>query len=224
MNGGLPSQGTKITRSPSGPAPPDDYYFANSSPFDRSTVDSTLESTGVNGTALMVNSVLVDHSGEGGELPGCLWPPDLAKSVPGLVLVHEFHSIDSASGALCTSPLIFSDDFESGYTTAWPLTVPTPADFDWTPASPAIGEFVVFSISGLAALDSADWDFGGLGCGSFTQQYLCVPDVGDSCLQTVYRFAESGAMTVSLSVVSGGESHSPVVHTVDVDASGSCAK
>jgi hypothetical protein len=224
LNGGTPAQGTALTRSPGGVVPPDDYYFEDTNPYVISTVDSLLDSTGANGAGLMVNSGLVDHSGQGGEMPGCDWPFHLGKSIPGVVVVQEFHSIVRATGERCASPLIFSDGFESGSTNAWSLTVPTPVGFDWAPVTPVIGEFVVFSISGLTALDSADWDFGASGCGTYSQQYSCVPDAGDSCLQAVYRYAESGTMNVSLSVVVDGVARSPIVRAVTVDDSGSCAK
>lgn len=121
FNDSEPAPGTVVTRNYSA-QPSDDFYFGDVNPFVRSTVNSALSSTGTNGTALMVNSDLVDHGGSGGEAPGCEWPAHLVKSVPGTVAVQEFHSVDSTTGDPCSTRL-FTDGFESGDTSAWSAAV-----------------------------------------------------------------------------------------------------
>lgn len=66
------------------------FYFADTDSSQATTVDPNLTQTGANGSALLVDSGLVMHSGSGG-LPGeCDWASNLAVSVPGLILSHDF--------------------------------------------------------------------------------------------------------------------------------------
>ncbi len=101
VNEEVPVEGVKITRDPGVPFPADDYYFDDSDPDTRASVNASQESTGTNGAGLMVNSDLVDHSGEGGLPDDCSWPSDLAKSIPGVVFANERHAEDTASGEPC---------------------------------------------------------------------------------------------------------------------------
>lgn len=101
---GEPVAGVKITRDPAGVVANDDYYFSDTNPHTRATVDATQDATGANGAGLMVNSPLVDHGGTGGDLPtGCVWPPDLAKSIPGVVFANERYAVDE-QGDDCVVP------------------------------------------------------------------------------------------------------------------------
>ncbi len=101
---GDPVEGVKVTRDPAGVVANDDYYFSDTNPHVRRTVDATQDATGPNGAALMVNSPLVDHGGTGGDLPtGCVWPPDLAKSIPGVVFANERWAVDD-QGDDCVVP------------------------------------------------------------------------------------------------------------------------
>jgi len=61
-----------------------DFYFADTDPATRLTVDPALDVTGANGSALKINSALVEHSGNGG---GCTWTSDLAAAIPGVLFV-----------------------------------------------------------------------------------------------------------------------------------------
>lgn len=121
-NDGEPAPGAVLTRNGTA-QPSDDYYFEDEGQFVRSTVNSALTITGANGTALMVNSDLVEHSGSGGEAPGCYWPTHLGKSVDGVATVQEFRSVDSITDDPC-STRVFRDGFESGTTLAWSATKP----------------------------------------------------------------------------------------------------
>jgi hypothetical protein len=62
------------------------YYFQDTDPNTRLMPDGpangggNLTATSTNGSALMTDSELVDHSGMGGEPAGCKWPEDLAKA------------------------------------------------------------------------------------------------------------------------------------------------
>lgn len=64
----------------------DDYYFSDADPALRSTV-VTGGPTQANGAALLLNSSLVQHSGQGAEPLGCVWPSNIGASVPGVLWV-----------------------------------------------------------------------------------------------------------------------------------------
>ena len=72
-----PASGVTATEGP-GADPANDYYFSDTTPNTRRTVDPTRTTTGANGAALMVISNLVDHSGTGG---GCNWTSGLATTI-----------------------------------------------------------------------------------------------------------------------------------------------
>ena len=97
---GNPAAGVQIS-SDSSTRPADDYYFSDVDPLARTTVAPALVATGANGSALLVNSALVDHGGEGGAPPGCYWPSALAKSIPGVTFITERHPEDDGSGSCC---------------------------------------------------------------------------------------------------------------------------
>ncbi len=100
-----PVAGVQITRETGVPVPSDDYYFSDTDPYTRSTVDATLDETGVNGAGLMVNSTLVKHGAIGGLPAECEWPEDLAKAIPGVVFANERYAEESATGDPCGSSL-----------------------------------------------------------------------------------------------------------------------
>jgi len=76
--GDVPVEGVQITEMGSVEAG-NDYYFSDTDPNTRSTIDLTKNSTGVNGAGIKLNSALVEHSGTGG---GCTWESALAASIP----------------------------------------------------------------------------------------------------------------------------------------------
>jgi hypothetical protein len=56
-------------------------------------------------------------------------------------------------------------------------------DFTWTPSSPSIGQSVQFTISGVADLQSATWNFGGSGCtADYPQVATCTPGIYTNCM------------------------------------------
>lgn len=88
-----PVEGVVVTQNGS-PQPASDYYFSDTDPLMRSTVDTSLTSTGPNGTALLGDSQLVNHSGTGGGIPAnCQWPSNLADAIPGVVFIQERHLV-----------------------------------------------------------------------------------------------------------------------------------
>lgn len=120
LTGEDPTSGVVLARS--GLAhPDDDYYFSDVGVFSRTSINLLQTETGNNGSGLMSNSDLVEHTGIGGELSGCYWPSILGKSLPGAVIVQEFHSLDELTHNPCLD--IFTDGFESGNTSAWSSTV-----------------------------------------------------------------------------------------------------
>lgn len=96
-----PVAGVKILVSPGAVRPEDDYYFSDSSSSTRSTIDSNLDATGPNGMGIIVNTGLLDHSGQGSEPAGCYWPWDLAKSIPGVLMVQEIEAESTETGTSC---------------------------------------------------------------------------------------------------------------------------
>lgn len=69
--------------------PADDYYFDDTDAETRLSVDASLTSTAANGTGLLVNSSLGQHSGTGGEPSGCEWESELATSIPTVLFFRE---------------------------------------------------------------------------------------------------------------------------------------
>lgn len=82
---GVPQEGIVLTAGGESD-PAGDYYFSDSDPRLRRTIDKDLTSTGANGTALIMDGTLISYSGEGG---GCTWPSTLAATPPGAVFVTE---------------------------------------------------------------------------------------------------------------------------------------
>lgn len=98
---GAPVAGVVVTENGQS-QPGDDYYFSDLDPFERTTINPGQASTGANGSALVVDSALVNHSGQGG-IPapdGCVWPNDLADAIPGVYFVHHRDSEDT-NGDVC---------------------------------------------------------------------------------------------------------------------------
>jgi hypothetical protein len=79
----------------------DDYYFSNTTSDSRTTIDTALTETGVNGTGIIVSSSMVNHSGSGSEPSGCEWPSVLAKSIPGVLMVQELNSVQPGTDTVC---------------------------------------------------------------------------------------------------------------------------
>jgi hypothetical protein len=95
---GDPVAGVTVTDS-NGARPNDDYYFSDTDPFTRTMVVPG-GPTGANGTALLLNSSLVEHSGAGAEPDGCVWPSDLAASIPGVMFINP-RNAETPAGAEC---------------------------------------------------------------------------------------------------------------------------
>ncbi len=74
--------------------------------------------------------------------------------------------------------------------------------FAFEPENPAIGERVIFTISGGPALDSAEWNFGGDGCSGVDPEYTCTPVFTD-CRTAAFTYAGAGEKTVRLTINGG---------------------
>ena len=101
-HGAVPVAGVAIRRD-SQAIVADDYYFSNTAPSVRSTVDTALTVTGANGTALAVNpgsASVAAHDGAGAEPSGCRWPSSLAAAIPGVVF-FQLKVAETAGGAEC---------------------------------------------------------------------------------------------------------------------------
>jgi hypothetical protein len=66
-----------------------DFYFSDPALFSRLSVDALQDTTGVNGTALLVDIGQAEISGAAAPV-GCAWPQQPAGTIPGLVQVAEF--------------------------------------------------------------------------------------------------------------------------------------
>jgi|GEM_PF-3983237 len=100
MHQGVPVEGVTITVSGI-VQPAEDFYFSDSTSNLRTTIDVNLTNTGINGAGIIVNSFLVNHSGIGSEPLGCEWPSSLAKSIPGVLLVHEMNTVQLGTNIVC---------------------------------------------------------------------------------------------------------------------------
>lgn len=88
----------------------------------------------------------------------------------------------------------------------------------FSPSDPEIGEVILFQITPVTSVASAQWDFGGTGCGDFEQEYRCEPDFTD-CLEATYVYAGSGDKTVHLTIDDGA---AETTVTVPVSLEGYC--
>lgn len=78
----------------------------------------------------------------------------------------------------------------------------TVISFTFEPVNPEIGDLVMFSIDGVDAVDSAEWNFGGEGCGEFVPENICTP-LYINCLEYSYIYAGAGEKTVRLTINGG---------------------
>ncbi|MBP6633168.1 MAG: hypothetical protein KBG28_11150 [Kofleriaceae bacterium] len=99
---GMPIPGVQITRSGAVVAG-DDYYFSDTSPGGRLTVDPAQDATGANGVGLMLRSTLGAHSGTGGIPASCQFATNNGASIPGVVFV-QIKPAGDAPGMTCTFP------------------------------------------------------------------------------------------------------------------------
>jgi hypothetical protein len=89
LHHGDPVEGVTIT-SNNTEFPNNDFYFSDTDPSTRSTLDPSLTATGLDGTGVMINIVsLPDMSGNGGEDTGCMWPADKGGSIPSVLFVQQ---------------------------------------------------------------------------------------------------------------------------------------
>lgn len=101
-HGNDPEAGVRVRRN-SQFIPADDFYFADTG-VSRSMVQmgtTNPDTTGPNGTVLVINSPTpIEHDGVGGEPSGCVWPANLAASIPGVVFMQIKHA-ETPAGAAC---------------------------------------------------------------------------------------------------------------------------
>ncbi len=87
-----------------------DYYFTDTDPLLRTTPSDTQAATGVNGSAIVVDSDLVNHGGQGAEPTdtavgqegvACVWPEDLGAALPEVYFALERAADNSVTGENC---------------------------------------------------------------------------------------------------------------------------
>ncbi len=90
--------------------PPNSYYFSDTDPLLRTTLSTTQNATGKNGSALVVSSDLASISAMGAEptdtAPGqegvpCVWPDDRGDVIPGVYFALERIADNSVTGENC---------------------------------------------------------------------------------------------------------------------------
>ena len=74
--------------------------------------------------------------------------------------------------------------------------------FEFQPDNPEIGELVIFTITGVGGVDSAEWNFGGDGCGDMVPEFTCEP-IFTNCLTAAYRYEGAGEKSVVLTINGG---------------------
>lgn len=86
------------------PQAANDYYYSDADALMRTTIDAGLSSTGANGSALLVDAELVQHTGSGGDIGTCEWNSALAAAIPGVIFAQEVHTVDPDNGDACPCP------------------------------------------------------------------------------------------------------------------------
>jgi hypothetical protein len=96
LHGAAPVAGVKITIS-GGTDPTNDYYFSDTAPASRMTVDPAAAMTGANGAGLMIghNGNLTTYSGMGGEPTNCKWPSDLGDQITNVAFIQPRVAVQS---------------------------------------------------------------------------------------------------------------------------------
>lgn len=92
--------GVELTGANGQTRPEDTFYFSDGDARSIVTVAPGQTATGANGAALMVNSSLTEHSGQGGEAAECQWPANLAAAIPGLIYAQEL-IMETTAGDVC---------------------------------------------------------------------------------------------------------------------------
>jgi len=91
--GGEPLAGVQLGND-GGVDPAHDFYFSDSDPWTRSTIDPAQNVTGADGTVLLAESAVVDHTSSTLQCGSCVWEPAPVKAIPGLALVAEHIAVD----------------------------------------------------------------------------------------------------------------------------------
>lgn len=97
-----PVSGVVVTSNGTPVATNTEWFFSDTDPTERSMIvdAATQPATGPDGTALVVNTSLVNHSGQGGEPTNCVWHSDLAAAIAGVYFVQTV-SAEAMDGSDC---------------------------------------------------------------------------------------------------------------------------
>jgi len=168
--------------------------------------------------------------GEDGCMPD---HPQEQQCLPSYTNCHQIaHKFSSAGQKTVTAEIYDDTDTYLGTVTET-ITVEDagfcgsdlPINFTISDTTPDIGQWVGFHVTGIQPddIESAVWDFGGIGCdGSLS--YTCTQGGGPiSCDQAAFAYETGGSKIITLTVtsVSAGVQE-PVQHALVVSYSGSC--
>ncbi len=103
VHGEAPRAGVTLTVN-GRPVPNATYYFSEADDGTLSRIDTARTETGVTGSALVVGTDFVLHGGSGAEPFGCVWPAQLAASIPGVLFVQHKSAVSAPTGDQCHQP------------------------------------------------------------------------------------------------------------------------
>jgi len=102
LYGDVPASGVVVTSNGSPVPTNNEWFFSDTDPSERAMIvdAATQPATGANGSAIVINTPLVNHSGQGGEPTGCVWHSDLAAAIAGVYFVQTV-SAEQMDGTEC---------------------------------------------------------------------------------------------------------------------------
>ncbi len=100
LYGDVPAPDVVVTANGSPVPAASEFFFKDTDPYERAMLDPAAVMTGANGSAIVINTPLTDHSGQGGEPDGCVWHTDLAAAIAGVYFVQTV-SAEVSGGAAC---------------------------------------------------------------------------------------------------------------------------
>jgi len=177
-----------------------------------------------------ISPASLDFSSSGGDgmfnistQSGCTWTANESSSwvritsgFSGSGSASVQYSVDPNTGAERSTIIVV----EGKHHTISQTAAQTSVDFTISDSSPDIGQIVGFSVTGIAGVDSVDWNFGGAGCDA-SPNSTCTAGFTD-CMAWSFKYSSSGTKTVRMTVHANGQTYPQVSHNLTVSSSGNC--